>query len=160
MTTKRGNVWLAVSGIVENDKGEWLVVKKTYGGLKGNWSFPAGFVKAGETVDQAIKREIQEETGIQTEICGLIGVRSGVIGKEISDNMLIFRLHAKSSEISPQEKEVSDVKFKSREELAIDQASSLLVVYFAETGFQSSLNLYDTFNPGKHFGYESYHLFF
>ena len=64
------NVWLAVSGLVISDKGEWLVVNKRYGGLKGQWSLPAGFVKNDETVDEAVVREVLEETGIQTEIEG------------------------------------------------------------------------------------------
>lgn len=50
---KRGNVWLGASGLVMNRMGEWLVVRKTYGGLKGAWSFPAGFVDGGETADAA-----------------------------------------------------------------------------------------------------------
>ena len=82
------NVWLAVSGLVISDTGEWLVVNKRYGGLKGQWSLPAGFVKNDETVDEAVIREVLEETGIHTEIEGMVGVRSGVIKGEISDNML------------------------------------------------------------------------
>jgi ADP-ribose pyrophosphatase YjhB (NUDIX family) len=58
---KRGNVWLGVSGLVVNKKGEWLVVKKRYGGLKGKWSLPAGFVEGNETADEAVIRETLEE---------------------------------------------------------------------------------------------------
>jgi 8-oxo-dGTP diphosphatase len=72
------------------------VVKKKYSGLKGMWSLPAAFVQANETVDQAVVREIFEETGIRTEIEGVIGLRSGVINGEISDNMLMFLLKPKN----------------------------------------------------------------
>lgn len=87
---KRGKVWLAVAGLVINKKGKWLVVKKKYSGLKGMWSLPAGFVNPGETVDEAAIRETKEETGIRTVSKGIIGVRSGVIQNDISDNMMIF----------------------------------------------------------------------
>ncbi len=33
---ERGRVWLGAAGLVENEKGEWLVAMKRYGGLKGN----------------------------------------------------------------------------------------------------------------------------
>ncbi len=89
---KRGKVWLAVSGLVATKDGRWLFVKKKYSGLKGKWSLPAGFVNEGETVDEAVKREVLEETGIVAHVKGIIGVRSGVIRNEISDNMIIFLL--------------------------------------------------------------------
>ena len=55
---KRGNVWLAAAGLVVNSEGQWLVVRKTYGGLKGKWSIPAGFVDGNETADDAAIREV------------------------------------------------------------------------------------------------------
>jgi 8-oxo-dGTP diphosphatase len=100
MKKKRGHVWLAAAGIVLNDAGDWLVVKKKYGGLQGQWSLPAGFVQRGETADEAVIREVEEETGIQAEVIGLIGLRTGVIDDEISDNMMIFLLKALSKKWS------------------------------------------------------------
>ena len=68
MKKDRGKVWLGVAGVVINEDGKWLVVKKTYSGLKGIWSLPAGFVQVGETADEAAVREVLEETGIQCEV--------------------------------------------------------------------------------------------
>lgn len=90
MKKDRGKVWLGVAAIVEDSAGEWLLVKKTYGGLKGAWSLPAGFVRPAETVTNAVTREVLEETGIVCEVKGLVGFRSGVILNDISDNMAIF----------------------------------------------------------------------
>jgi 8-oxo-dGTP diphosphatase len=87
MGEKRGNVWIAAAGLVVNEADEWLVVKKKYGGLKGKWSLPAGFVQQGEMLDEAAVREIKEETGIDTEVIGFLGMRTGVIHDEVSDNV-------------------------------------------------------------------------
>lgn len=41
-------------------------------------------------MDEAVIREIKEETGIDCRVSGLIGFRTGVIRDDISDNMAIF----------------------------------------------------------------------
>ncbi|TYS67080.1 NUDIX hydrolase [Sutcliffiella horikoshii] len=157
---KRENVWLAVAGIVVDDDGKWLVVKKRYGGLKGKWSFPAGFVEANETVDEAVVREILEETGINVKVEGLIGVRSGVIEDKISDNMLLFLCTPLNRDVVYQDSELSDAAFKTLEELERDPDSSLLIHYCSKLTNLSILKETDAMNPGQVFNYSSYKLFF
>lgn len=156
---KRGNVWLAVSGIVRNKRNEWLVVKKKYGGLKGKWSFPAGFVEQGETIDEAVIREIKEETGIVGSVEGVIGIRSGVIKEVISDNMIIFTIRAETESITVQLAELEEAAFIHPKTLLHDPDSSLLLKEFAKASFEMELKKYERFNPGDHFGYSAYKLF-
>ncbi|WP_341356885.1 NUDIX hydrolase [Rossellomorea sp. y25] len=158
---KRGKVWLAVAGLVIDESGKWLVVKKKYSGLKGMWSFPAGFVNAGETVDEAVIREVREETGLQTSVKGIIGVRSGVIQNDISDNMVIFLLeNKKTSSILIEEKELWDVGWKSPQELLEDDKTSVMVHEMIKAmTFQHKLNPIEGINPGNQFGYTQYKLF-
>lgn len=44
---------------------EVLLVKRADNPYKGHWALPGGFMEIGETCDDAIKRELREETGIQ-----------------------------------------------------------------------------------------------
>ncbi|KFM99959.1 NUDIX hydrolase [Bacillus clarus] len=156
---KRGKVWLAVSGLVATKDGRWLFVKKKYGGLKGKWSLPAGFVNEGETIDEAVKREILEETGIVAHVKGVIGIRSGVIRNEISDNMIIFLLEPEGEEVIVQEKELSEVAFLHPKDIADDQNTSVLIKYLLEGKTESPLEMDTTLNPGEQFGYTAYHVF-
>ncbi|MGD6832531.1 NUDIX hydrolase [Sutcliffiella halmapala] len=158
--SKRGNVWLAVAGVVRSEDGKWLVVKKKYGGLRGKWSFPAGFVEQNETVDEAVKREILEETGVTVRVEGLIGVRSGVIKGEISDNMLIFLCRPLDEAVLYQQSELSDAAFMTKEALEEDPDTSLLIHYCINQENLSLLKGTKPMNPGDIFGYSSYKLFF
>ncbi|MGI2329281.1 NUDIX domain-containing protein [Planococcus sp. YIM B11945] len=159
---ERGNVWLAAAGLVVNEKSEWLVVKKRYGGLKGKWSLPAGFVMQNETIDQAVVREVKEETGIDCEVLGMIGFRSGVIREGISDNMAIFLLKTRDEgrAFDVQLSELYEAAWLSPEQLAKDQDVSVMLhemaSYVVEEGFQSIEDV----DPGEVFGYTAYKLFF
>lgn len=158
--SKRGKVWLAVSGLVISEDGKWLVVKKKYGGLKGKWSLPAGFVDEGETADEAVLREVREETGIDSKIVGLIGLRTGVIKEEISDNMIIFQLQVSGeSEIRVQDRELYDVQFMKPEELLIEKDASILLHHLLEKTDIEKKPLLDGLNPGDQFGYTAYKIF-
>lgn len=160
MSEKRGKVWLAVSGLVQDPDGKWLVVKKRYGGLKGMWSLPAGFVNAGETVDEAVVREIEEETGIRCKVSGLIGIRTGVIQDEISDNMVMFVLEPiGTKQIKHQENELFEAKFMDPEELLNDPDASILLHYLINQKDIVSKEGVDSLNPGDQFGYTAYKLF-
>lgn len=147
---KRGKVWLAVSGLVATKDGRWLFVKKKYSGLKGKWSLPAGFVNEGETVDEAVKREVLEETGIVAHVKGIIGVRSGVIRNEISDNMIIFLLEPEGENIIVQEKELSEVAFLHPDKIVDDPNTSVLIKYLLEGRSELHLEVDKTLNPGNH----------
>lgn len=163
MKKDRGKVWLGVAGIVINSDGKWLVVKKTYSGLKGVWSLPAGFVKFGETADEAVVREVKEETGIDCEVSGLIGLRTGVIRQDISDNMAIFYCHPldENQVVTIQEKEISEVKWLTVEELVNGGEASVMLKEMASHEIKNhQLQKREDINPGDVFEYSSYKLFF
>lgn len=159
---ERGKVWLGVSGLVVNEDGSWLVVKKRYGGLDGRWSFPAGFVQEGETIDEAVMREVKEETGIETTVQGLMGFRTGVIKGEISDNMAIFMLTPTShhQEVIPQLEEIYEATWMTPIELSSDANTSVMIHELANKKVSQGLQVIEGINPGDIFGYTSYKLYF
>lgn len=163
MRKERGKVWLGVAGVVVNELGQWLVVKKAYSGLKGLWSLPAGFVNEGETVDEAVVRELKEETGIDCFVSGLFGFRSGVIQGEFSDNMVIFycRMKDEKQQLSIQEAEILEAKWLFPKELMQDEMTSVLLKEMVSNQFEKhQLEMINGINPGDVFGYTSYKLFF
>ena len=72
---KRGLDFIGVGcgALVVNDKNQILLLRRTdkcQGGMNGVWSRPGGTVEFGETVEEAMKREIKEELNIDIGFFG------------------------------------------------------------------------------------------
>jgi ADP-ribose pyrophosphatase YjhB (NUDIX family) len=63
----------SASVFVRDEAGRLLLLRRTDNDL---WTIPTGGVKKGETVAQAGVRECREETGLDVEVIGLVGVFS------------------------------------------------------------------------------------
>jgi 8-oxo-dGTP diphosphatase len=66
---------VAVAALVRNPQDQVLLVHSP----RGDWEFPGGQVEKGETLTQALQREIQEETGVSASVGALVGMYSNVI---------------------------------------------------------------------------------
>lgn len=62
---------VGVGGVVVRD-GAVLLVQRAREPLAGQWSLPGGLVELGETLEEAVMRELQEETGLVVEVRGLV----------------------------------------------------------------------------------------
>ena len=60
-------------GAVATDDGCLLLIRRGHGPAAGEWSIPGGRVNAGETLAEAVVRELAEETGVEAVCDSLLG---------------------------------------------------------------------------------------
>jgi 8-oxo-dGTP pyrophosphatase MutT (NUDIX family) len=64
----------ATAACIRDEQGRILLVRRSDG--INLWSFPGGAMELGERADEAVIREVREETGLEVEPVALIGVYS------------------------------------------------------------------------------------
>lgn len=57
-----------VAAIIRDDEGRIFATQRGYGAMKDGWEFPGGKMEAGETPEQALKREIREELTAEIDV--------------------------------------------------------------------------------------------
>ncbi|MFP4038267.1 MAG: NUDIX hydrolase [Candidatus Nanohaloarchaea archaeon] len=118
------SVNLGAGCLLTNSEGEYLLIQEAKEHVKGKWNLPSGgFSKAEEdheeTIREAAVRETREETGLEVEVEGLIGIYVREAERTDKKNVNIF---FEASEIGGElgeveEGEIIDAKYFSREEL-------------------------------------------
>ena len=66
--------------IVQDDR--VLLIRRGQAPLLGEWSLPGGVLECGETLREAVVREVREETGLEVETGEMLGVYERVIRSE------------------------------------------------------------------------------
>jgi len=70
--------FLAVSAAIVRD-GKLLVVRRARAPAHGLYTLPGGVVEVGETLMEAVAREVREETGMTVEPVALAGFREALV---------------------------------------------------------------------------------
>ncbi|WP_233434970.1 NUDIX domain-containing protein [Mesobacillus jeotgali] len=97
---------LSVSGYITNKDGEVLLVRNFH--RSDTMEMPGGQVEEGETLEEAIHREVLEETGINVSLHGITGIYQNVTS---GVTCVVFRGEYQSGEVRPAEGETSEVFF-------------------------------------------------
>lgn len=109
-TLKRIDV---ASALVHDENGNILLVRN----VKGDsfyWSPPGGAVEKDETLEQAVIREVKEETGFESKVIGMHSVREVIFSEEGHHALIItffVQIIGGSIDIMDPDQEVTDVRW-------------------------------------------------
>lgn len=113
--------FLAVSAAIVRD-GKVLIIRRAAGLATGIYTLPGGVVEVGETLTQAVIREVREETGLDIEPVALAGYREMVQRdreNKVARHFVILCFAARwlSGEPVPDISEVSEAVWRHPDEL-------------------------------------------
>ncbi len=105
---------LSPAVIVAVTKGDKLLLARNKNFVSGLYSVLAGFVEAGETLEECVKREIREEAGIEVKNIKYFGSQPWPFPNSL---MLAFTAEHESGEIQIGEDEIEDARWFGAEEV-------------------------------------------
>lgn len=117
--------WVAVDAVILMD-GKLVLVRRGKEPAKGRWALPGGFLEYGESTEEGVVREVQEETGLNTLSMRLVNVYSDPErdprGQVIS---IVYLMKVVSEDIAPGDdaSEVEAFPLDRLPPLAFDHAS-------------------------------------
>lgn len=107
------HVQIGANAVVQQD-GQVLLVRLSYGPRIGRWALPGGLCEQEESPEDAAIREIEEETGLQTEIEGLLSVFRRTTGPIL---VVTYRARIVGGDLRIAPEEVSEAAFFPADEL-------------------------------------------
>jgi ADP-ribose pyrophosphatase YjhB (NUDIX family) len=119
-----GEFSIGVGGVVIRD-GKALLIRRGQEPRRGWWQIPGGYAEHDEEIDQAVAREVFEESGVSARPLGVLGLRN-MLGDPSTNIYVIFAMESTGGEPRADGEEITGVGFFSPEELdAMDKVQSL-----------------------------------
>ena len=108
-----------VGGCIFNEKGQVLLQRRQD---KNKWGFPGGAIELGESAENAVKREIKEETGLDVIVSKLIGIYTDYYdeypnGDKAQCITIFLELKKVSGELSYSDEETLELRYFSLNEV-------------------------------------------
>jgi 8-oxo-dGTP diphosphatase len=72
-------------GAVVLDEDRVLLVRRGAPPSQGKWSIPGGLIHLGERIEDAVRREVEEECGLRVRLLGVCGVIDRVVPGEAAE---------------------------------------------------------------------------
>jgi ADP-ribose pyrophosphatase YjhB (NUDIX family) len=115
-------------GVLIQDAGRLLLIKRGNDPERGKWSMPAGFVDAGEDPARAAEREALEETGLAVRVTGLLDVYARQRATDGSDILIVYLAQVTGGQLRPGDDAEAAGYFdpESLPELAFDSTASII----------------------------------
>ena len=83
------------------DDGHVLLIKRAVPPRAGYWAFPAGYMEADESAEEAAIRETKEETGLDVALDALLNVYSFEDSTHQRGVLILYRAHVVGGELRP-----------------------------------------------------------
>ena len=99
---------VVVAAAVVTDTGI-LLVQEAKGTYAGCWGLPKGHVEPNESIENAVLRELEEETNIQGKISGFLGLRTTKTQRG-AGLFICYKVEPAHLEIQPPEDEIANLE--------------------------------------------------
>jgi 8-oxo-dGTP diphosphatase len=112
-TTSQNPPVECVGAVIMDQSGRMLLILRGHEPSKGLWSIPGGRIEPGETDEQAVIREVAEETGLRVTCGRLLGtaVLPGQAGTTVVVRDYLAELAAGSAELPVAGDDAADVRW-------------------------------------------------
>jgi ADP-ribose pyrophosphatase YjhB (NUDIX family) len=114
---------VSVAGVVVDDSGRALLIRRRD---NGQWEPPGGILELDEDIEQGLRREVREETGLIVEPVALTGVYKNMSRGIVA---LVFRCRAAAGQLTSSD-ETAELRWLAAEDVArlADQAYAVRII--------------------------------
>ena len=130
---------VSVAGVIVDDRGRALLVQRRD---NGHWEPPGGVLESGETIPDALQREVLEETGIKIALpATLTGVYKNMTRLIVS---MVFRCEAIDGDLTTGD-ETRALRWATRDEVTdlVDEAYAIRVLDALDAASPPAIRAHD-----------------
>lgn len=117
---RKEHIVTSVVAVIVDEQERVLLTRRSIPPFKGLWVMPGGKIDLGEPIMVALRREVDEEVGLDVEVGDLIDVFEHVTPGEENCHFIIlfYRCRPVHSNIAHNQDEVAEAGWVSRHDLA------------------------------------------